>query len=68
MTLREQVEQTLSEEREITKRPDFQKLNDFYEEMKKEGVALKKEYDLPPMDTIGRSLYREVSNKYRQKR
>jgi hypothetical protein len=68
MTLRKRIEETLSEKREITERQDFKKLSDFYEEMKKEGVALKKEYDLPPMDTIGRDLYREVSNKSRQRR
>lgn len=67
MTLRERIEKVLSEEGEMTKRPDFKKLSDFYEEMKREGVALKKEYDLPPLDTVGRRLYQEVSNKSRQK-
>lgn len=68
MTLRERVERTISEEREITKHPNFKRLSNFYEEMKKEGVALKQEYDLPSMDTVGRELYREVSNKSRHRR
>ena len=67
MTLREQIEQTLAEESEITKRPAFQKLNKFYTEMKKEGIVVKKEYDLPPLDTVGRKLYQEVRSKSRLK-
>ena len=37
--------------------PEFQRLREFYEQKKKEGVVKKQEYDLPPLDTIGRSLY-----------
>jgi predicted Zn-dependent peptidase len=68
MTLREKIEETLSEERETVKRPSFKKLSEFYKEKKEEGVAIKREYDLPPLDTVGRALYREVSNKARHKR
>lgn len=34
--------------------PDFNRLRDFYEEKKKEGLISKSEYTLPPIDTVGR--------------
>jgi hypothetical protein len=36
---------------------DFARLRDFYLEMGKKGLLLKKEYDLPLIDTIGRTVY-----------
>jgi hypothetical protein len=37
--------------------PDFVKLREFYEEMKRRGLATKQEYSLPPLDTTGQGLY-----------
>ena len=37
--------------------PDFRRLRDFYEEKKREGVVKRQEYNLPPLDTIGRIFY-----------
>ena len=67
MTIKERVEETLKQYREITKSSDFNNLRDFYEEMKKEGVAVTKEYDLPPLDTIGRRLYETASKAQRRR-
>ncbi len=56
MSIEEKVKQALAGS-EGPKGPDFQRLRDFYEEKKKEGVIKKQEYTIPPMDTIGRVLY-----------
>jgi hypothetical protein len=37
--------------------PDFERLRQFYEEKKKEGLVRKQEYTLPPMDTVGRTSF-----------
>ena len=45
-------------EREISERKSI-------EELKRDGVLIKKQYDLPPLDTVGRHLYQEIiSNPY----
>jgi len=36
---------------------DFARLRDFYLEMDRKGFLIKKEYNLPPLDTIGRTAY-----------
>ena len=66
MTLRDKIERVLSEKREITERPDFRRLSRFYEEMKQAGIVLKRQYDLPPLDTVGRWLDHGVSSGSRQ--
>lgn len=33
---------------------DLERLRAFYESMKRAGIAITREYDLPPLDTIGR--------------
>jgi hypothetical protein len=38
---------------------EFARLRQFYLEMMKQGMLVKKEYDIPPIDTIGRSAYRK---------
>ncbi len=62
MTIKERIEKVVSN-KESGKQPDANKLGDFYEQMKREGAVLKKQYDLPPLDTVGRSLYQEPSVK-----
>jgi hypothetical protein len=37
---------------------DFIRLSAFYDEMKRLGMNKKHEYDLPLIDTVGRTLYR----------
>lgn len=58
MDIKEKIEKTLDKnKRLITEDP--QKLSDFVAQMQKEGLLIKKQYDLPPLDTIGRQLYQE---------
>jgi hypothetical protein len=65
----EKLKQVLTEEEEErTGNPNFQKLRDFYETMKKEGIAINQRYNLPPIDTIGRRLYAETASKAGQKK
>jgi hypothetical protein len=59
MTIEEKVKQVLAEEKEREGNPNFQNLREFYETMKKEGLVIKQEYTLPPVDTIGRSLHQD---------
>lgn len=58
MSLTDQIQEALAKEEAARgKNPNFQNLRDFYEEMKKEGIATKQEYTLPLVDTVGRYLY-----------
>jgi hypothetical protein len=41
----------------------YQRLREFYDEMKRSGVALSQTYDLPPVDTIGTTAYRNRSQR-----
>ena len=38
--------------------PSLQELREFYERMLKAGIVMKQRYDLPLVDTIGRSFHR----------
>jgi hypothetical protein len=48
----------------------FQSLQEFYREKIQAGVALKHDYSLPPLDTVGRGIhafYRADSDNSRQR-
>ena len=69
MEILEKLKQVLTEEeKERTGNPNFQKLRDFYETMKREGIAINQGYKLPPIDTIGRRLYAGTASKAGQKK
>jgi len=69
MEIVEKLKQVLTEEeKERTRNPNFQKLRDFYETMKREGIATNQGYKLPPIDTIGRRLYAGTASKAGQKK
>jgi hypothetical protein len=42
---------------------DFVELRNFYEEMNQKGLVVKKEYDMPLLDTVGRTIYRSNLDK-----
>jgi hypothetical protein len=56
MTIEETMKQVL-EKYSGPNSSDFQRLREFYEEKKKEGLVRKQEYTIPPIDTVGRTLY-----------
>lgn len=68
MALEDRVRDILAEEAEREKNSNFKKLRDFYDEMKREGVATKQEYNLPPIDTVGRRLYEAMTSKADRRR
>lgn len=69
MEIIEKVKQVLTEEEDgRTSNSNFQKLRDFYETMKKAGVAINQGYKLPPIDTIGRRSYAGTANGVGQKK
>ena len=57
MTIEEKLKEVLVGEKEREQDAKFKALRDFYETMKKGGLIRKQEYTLPPVDTIGRSLF-----------
>lgn len=46
--------------RRILNKEDRENLTNFFKEMQKEGLIIKKDYDLPPLDTIGSEIYQIV--------
>jgi hypothetical protein len=60
MTIGENVEKALQEavkNLELGSDPKFAELQQFYNEMRAKGIAVKQPYSLPMVDTIGRSVY-----------
>jgi hypothetical protein len=58
MTIVEEIQKELIEKKELLgKSEGFEELQEFYTEMQELGIAKKPQYDLPPIDTIGRHLY-----------
>lgn len=54
MTIEERINQALAE-RTVPTDASFERLQQYYEEKKAEGLIRKQEYTLPPMDTVGRT-------------
>ena len=58
MKIAEELQKTIHENgQKFADQPSFQELSKFYAEMKSKGLVIKKNYDLPQLDTIGRSAY-----------
>lgn len=55
----------IEKEREFASDPEFVRLREFYEEMKRQGLAKKQEYSLPPLDTVGQRLYQAQLEAFR---
>ena len=60
MAIKERIEKALDKNRVFID-TDPRKLGAFVEDLKNSGLVIKKEYDLPPLDTVGRQIYREKS-------
>jgi hypothetical protein len=58
-TIDERVEAALSElERERDADPQFLRVRDLIRDMRERGLLRKREYDIPLIDTIGRTAFR----------
>lgn len=64
-TINELENVLLEKGREFASDPDFVRLRDFFEEMKRQGLAKKQEYSLPPLDTAGQRLYQAQQDAFR---
>jgi len=58
MAIKKEIERALDRNRVFID-SDPRKLGDFVEDLRESGLLAKKDYDLPPLDTIGKQLYRE---------
>ncbi|MDX6406596.1 MAG: hypothetical protein QOH70_4051 [Blastocatellia bacterium] len=61
MALRERVEAAISKYAEMFEDPEYARLRDFYEEMRRKGAVLKKDYDFSAQDSLG-SVYGEQTD------
>ncbi|MFV0387702.1 MAG: hypothetical protein ACK5NT_03015 [Pyrinomonadaceae bacterium] len=62
MAISEELKKELKKKKEtMEKNKEYVRLREFYIEMQEIGIAKKAEYDLPPLDTIGRHSY-EISH------
>lgn len=56
----DEVQKVLAEkEQNFAADPEFLRLREFYEDMKRKGLVKKQEYSVPPLDTAGQQLYRD---------
>lgn len=62
MGISEKLQEAVKDyERKHNNDQELIKLSEFYIKMTREGLVLKKEYDLPPLDTIGMTAHRDRS-------
>lgn len=57
MRIAKRVEKAVAEEKVLTTDAKYLELKEFYAQMQREGVAVKRSYDLPPLDTVGHGIY-----------
>ncbi|MGB6877318.1 MAG: hypothetical protein WBD87_14930 [Candidatus Acidiferrales bacterium] len=57
MAIEDNVNKVLAGTKDREKDADFRSLKDFYEQAKKDGIAIKQDYTLPQFDGIGRRFY-----------
>lgn len=59
MTMVERLEAVLAaREEKFLQDPGYKDLRTFYEEMVRQGIAKRNTYELPQLDTVGRTLSR----------
>jgi len=58
MAIKERIEKALDNNKVFIE-ADPRRLAAFVEDLRNSGLVVKKEYDLPPLDTVGRKVYRE---------
>lgn len=64
MAITDRVKHTLETDiKELNKKAEFVKLRDFYKKMQESGIAKKRSYSLPPLDTIGRRFRQPTTSK-----
>jgi hypothetical protein len=62
--IEEEVVQTIDDfKRRTQDDQSLKQLSDFYDEMKRSGIAQTRGYNLPPIDTVGTSAFRNRSQR-----
>lgn len=59
MSITKKVKAVLEAEKEKMQESKTSKLTEYYEHVKKLGIVKKQEYNIPPIDTVGRRLYEQ---------
>lgn len=57
MSIIRRIQKAVNTEKEKQKESQGNQLNEYYEKIKKLGIVKKQEYNIPPIDTVGRRLY-----------
>ena len=58
MNILQQMNQAVDHElQRLAGNEEFERLRQFYEEKREQGVAIRQEYTLPQLDTVGRDVY-----------
>lgn len=56
MSIVKRIQKAVNSEKE-KQTPEVNHLNEYYEQIKKLGLVKKQQYNLPPLDTVGKRLY-----------
>ena len=59
MSITKKVKTVLEAEKVKMQESKTSKLTEYYEQVKKLGIVKKQEYNIPPIDTVGRRLYEQ---------
>ncbi len=59
MSITKKVKAVLEAEKEKMQKSKTSKLTEYYEQVKKLGIVKKQEYNIPPIDTVGRRLFEQ---------
>jgi hypothetical protein len=64
MTITEKIKKTLVKNKKLIVE-DPQRLSDFITELQKDGFLIKKQYNLPSLDTVGRQFCQEATPNFK---
>lgn len=59
MSITKRIKKAIENEKEKNQESSTTNLNEYYEKVKKLGIVKKQEYNIPPIDTVGRRLYEQ---------
>ena len=62
MDISDKIDEVLNNNKDlVNSSSEYARLKDYYERMKNEGFIAQQEYNLPPLDTVGRRFYESAS-------
>lgn len=57
MNTADELEKIISKNREYFETADLKNVQEFLSELRRRGLITKQDYNLPPLDTLGKKLY-----------